>query len=118
MSSLKPYKPFLMLVLTLLSLNSMADSIESTIYKVGVLNYENYAFIKLDQSTKRVPDDGCATNDTTLVFDYSTDKGKLMYSTALLAYSMQKRLWVDHYGWKCPEGVPYMEIRSFHINER
>jgi len=111
-------KSTLLLFIMLFSLNTKADSIESTIYKVGILNYEGFAFIKLDKPTKRVPGNGCATNDTSLVFDYTTEKGKLMYSTALLAYSMQKKLWIEHVGWRCPDGIPFMAIKRFHINER
>ncbi|GLX78736.1 hypothetical protein tinsulaeT_20760 [Thalassotalea insulae] len=99
----------------LLSTSSVAGSIETTIYRVGMSQYPNYAFIKVD--TPFVKAD-CALNNTSLLFDITQDSGKILFSTALAAHVSQKKLWIEYVDNSCVSGTVLMLAKRFHINER
>jgi hypothetical protein len=80
-----------LLLLSLLSFNTIASTIDNTkISKILIgPQFYNNVFLVLDTKPSNIP--GCQTNSAySYVFDGTTDVGKMTLSAALSAYAAQK----------------------------
>ncbi len=109
-------KYLLFLLTMLVAQASMAEGVRTArISSIGMSEYEDYAFIEVDESMGGLP--GCSTDDYSnkLIFDINTESGSILYATALLAANLNKEVVVYYDDLYCPLGTEDARLTRLYL---